>query len=104
MSFNINGPSNKPVIQEAQNMMNNGGGGNLGYFMRENSDEAIKFVDSEEEDCFEKSVEIDEFEDKGSLPLFDRIIRFLKRLWRLFIIKLARSEKTSRDEFVSLNK
>lgn len=31
MSFEINGPSNKPVIREAQTMENNGGGGNLGY-------------------------------------------------------------------------
>lgn len=104
MSFNINGPSNKPVIQEAQNMMNNGGGGNLGYFMRENSDEAIKFVDSEEEDCFEKSVEIDELEDKGNLLLFDRIIRFLKRLWRGFVLRFVHAKDTAKDEFVSLNK
>lgn len=34
MSFGINGPSPKIGIQEAQNMRNNGGGGNLGYFQR----------------------------------------------------------------------
>lgn len=32
MSFNFQGPSERPIIQGAQNMMNNGGGGNLGYF------------------------------------------------------------------------
>ena len=35
MSFGINGPTPKFGIQEAQNMRNNGGGGNLGYFQRE---------------------------------------------------------------------
>ena len=99
MSFNINGPSNKPVIQEAQNMMNNGGGGNLGYFMRENSDEAIKFIDNEEEDCFEKSVEIDdEIQDSEDLLLVDRVIRFIKRLWRALILKLTHTKTTSGDE------
>ncbi len=102
MSFNINGPSNKPVIQEAQNMMNNGGGGNLGYFMRENSDEAIKFIDNEEEDCFEKSVEIDdEIQDSEDLLLVDRVIRFIKRLWRALILKLTHTKTTSGDDFIS---
>ena len=101
MSFNINGPSNKPVIQEAQNMMNNGGGGNLGYFMRENSDEAIKFIDNEEEDCFEKSVEIDdEIQDSEDLLLVDRVIRFIKRLWRALILKLTHTKTTSGDDFI----
>lgn len=85
MSFNINGPSNKPVIQEAQNMMNNGGGGNLGYFMRENSDEAIKFVDNDEEDTFEKSIELDDLKDDENLLLIDRLVLLLKRIWRAFV-------------------
>ncbi len=85
MSFNINGPSNKPVIQEAQNMMNNGGGGNLGYFMRENSDEAIKFVDNEEEDTFEKSIELDDLKDDENLLLIDRLVLLLKRIWRALV-------------------
>ena len=104
MSFNINGPSNIPAIQEAQNMMNNGGGGNLGYFMRENSEGAINFVNTEEEDCFEKSVEIDELKDSEELFLLDRIIRFLKRLWRSFVSKFFMNNKTENNIFVSNNK
>jgi len=30
MSFDL-GPVKRPMIQESQNMQNNGGGGNLGY-------------------------------------------------------------------------
>ena len=41
MSFGINGPSPQFGIQEAQNMRNNGGGGNLGYFQRQKKDESI---------------------------------------------------------------
>lgn len=104
MSFNINGPSNKPVIQEAQNMMNNGGGGNLGYFMRENSDETLKFVNSDEEDCFEKSIEEDEFKDSEDLLIIDRLIRLLKRLWRAILAKFAPVAKIDKDEFVTLEK
>ena len=75
MSFNINGPSNIPSIQETQNMKNNGGGGNLGYFMREESDDIIRFSDEQEEDSFEKSVDLQD--DEESFDLFQKIVRFL---------------------------
>ena len=57
MSFGINGPSPKFGIQEAQNMRNNGGGGNLGYFQR-----GKKKKDKEKEaDIFQSQDENDEF-------------------------------------------
>ena len=58
MSFGINGPSPKFGIQEAQNMRNNGGGGNLGYFQRRNKDGKKK---QDEIDIFESSDENDIF-------------------------------------------
>ena len=36
MSYEIRGPSIRPLVSEAQSLMNNGGGGNLGYFQRNN--------------------------------------------------------------------
>ena len=73
MSFEINGPSNKPVIREAQNMENNGGGGNLGYMSggkRKNKDEENDIDKSifDGEDEFVKSEEQelqDETEHEG---------------------------------------
>ena len=56
MSFNFQGPSERPIIQGAQHMMNNGGGGNLGYFQgrqKKKDDESNKSLFSkEEEDTF----------------------------------------------------
>lgn len=53
MSFGINGPSPKFGIQEAQNMRNNGGGGNLGYFQRgkkkKNKDDDLDIFQSQDE-------------------------------------------------------
>lgn len=57
MSFGINGPSPKFGIQEAQNMRNNGGGGNLGYFQRGKK----KKDNDNESDIFQTSDENDEF-------------------------------------------
>lgn len=54
MSFGINGPmpsNNKPMIQESQNMQNDGGAGNLGYFRRGKQ----KKKKEEELDSFELS-------------------------------------------------
>lgn len=102
MSFNINGPSNKPIIQEAQNMMNNGGGGNLGYFMRENPEETINFVSSEEEDTFKKSVDIDE--DNDNSFIIDKIINFLKRIYKAIVLMFtSKKTVTKDDEFVKNN-
>lgn len=67
-SFNINGPSNRPQITEAQNMMNNGGAGNTGYMAqgkkkkKKGEDEFDPSILEEgAEDSFQHSQ--DEFED-----------------------------------------
>ena len=82
-------------------MMNNGGGGNLGYFMREESDEAIKFNDNNEEDCFEKSSDITEDTPELSFDLFDKIKRFFKKL-RIALARFFAKKKRNKneDEFI----
>lgn len=55
MSFNFQGPSERPIIQGAQNMMNNGGGGNLGYFQgrqKKKDEEKSTLFGKDEEDTF----------------------------------------------------
>ena len=101
MSFNINGPSNIPSIQETQNMKNNGGGGNLGYFMREESDDIIRFSDEQEEDSFEKSVDLQD--DDAPLDLFKKIIRFLKKIWYSFVKLFIPKAKNTQDKFIKNN-
>ena len=60
MSFNFQGPSERPIIQGAQNMMNNGGGGNLGYFQgrqKKKDDESNKnLFNTNDEDAFVSSM------------------------------------------------
>ncbi len=97
MSFNINGPSNIPSIQEAQSMKNNGGGGNLGYFMREDSDETIRFIDNQEDDTFEKSIEIDE---EQTLDFFDKLFAFLKKIWQYIINFFIPKVEQTKDKFI----
>ena len=101
MSFNINGPSNIPSIQETQNMKNNGGGGNLGYFMREESDDIIRFSDEQEEDSFEKLVDLQD--DEESFDLFQKIVRFLKKLWYSFVKLFIPKAKNAQDKFIKNN-
>ena len=59
MSFNFSGPGEVPIIREAQNMMNNGGGGNLGYFQgrKKKKEKEINIFNTEEEDTFSLSSE-----------------------------------------------
>ena len=99
MSFNINDPSNIPSIQETQSMKNNGGGGNLGYFMREESDEIIKFSDNQEEDSFEKSSDKD-LDESQFLSLFDKFIRFIKKICSYILNFFITKTKSSTDEFI----
>ncbi len=74
MSFGINGPNPIHGIQEAQNMRNNGGGGNLGYFQRRNKkgkqkeNEVDVFQSSDENDIFipEEALEDDNILKKAS--------------------------------------
>lgn len=53
MSYPLNGPNKVPGILEAQNMKNNGGGGNLGYMKRQKKDEKKK----DEIDVFNSSID-----------------------------------------------
>ena len=64
MSFGINGPmpsNNKPMIQESQNMQNDGGAGNLGYFRRgkqkKKKEDELDSFELSGEDSFESSLE-----------------------------------------------
>ena len=80
MSFGINGPSPKFGIQEAQNMRNNGGGGNLGYFQRRNKDGKKK---QDEIDIFESSDENDIFvpeEENKDDNILQKAADFIKML------------------------
>ena len=108
-SFNINGPGNKPMIQESQNMKNNGGGGNLGYFQRgrkkkgENTDEEIN-------DYFIKETDNDEKEKGGKKQnLFDKLKSKIKKKVEDIAEAASQTNKTDapaskKDGFLSLSK
>ena len=69
MSFNFQGPGEMPIIRGAQNMMNNGGGGNLGYFQgrqKKKEKEDVNIFNTEEEDTFTLSSGDDE--NLGDMP------------------------------------
>ena len=58
MSFNFQGPGDRPIIQGAQNMMNNGGGGNLGYFQgrqKKKEEKKTTLFEDDDEDSFTPS-------------------------------------------------
>ena len=61
MSINFNGPGDVPIIREAQNMMNNGGGGNLGYFQgrKKKKEKDVNIFNPDEEDTFSLSSDSD---------------------------------------------
>ena len=61
MSINFNGPGDMPIIREAQNMMNNGGGGNLGYFQgrKKKKEKDVNIFGTEDEDTFSLSSDSD---------------------------------------------
>lgn len=74
MSFDVNsiGPRKQPTILEAQNMQNNGGGGNLGYFFSERKRKGNEFDEDENTDCFIR--EDDEFlARKGALSFWQKL-------------------------------
>ncbi|MBS4760186.1 MAG: hypothetical protein KHX03_05770 [Clostridium sp.] len=84
MSFGINGPSPKFGIQEAQNMRNNGGGGNLGYFKRQNKnkkkkeDEIDVFQSADENDVFVPEEDLKE-KDESLLQKASDFIKMFKK-------------------------
>ena len=91
MSFDVNVLSVKPVIREAANMNNDGGGGNLGYMQREkNSEEKEKrYIDGS---IFEKKNESDlfvcrketEVPEEYKFNLKNLILKLIKKIKRIF--------------------
>ncbi len=73
MGFDVNF-NNKPIIQEAKSMQNDGGAGNLGYFEREEKDKEKQknssiFAD-QEQDSFSKDGEINGTKEDFSIAKF----------------------------------
>ncbi len=72
--FDVNVLSTKPIIREAANMQNDGGGGNLGYMQqgehreeekrKQAFDESI-FAKKNEFDCFVFEKDLEGFKDDG---------------------------------------
>lgn len=84
MTFGLNGPTPPKGIQEAQNMKNNGGGGNLGYFQRGRQK---KKKEKDEIDVFSPSIDEDEFlleedEKVNEKNLLDKVADKLTKLFR----------------------
>lgn len=86
MGFDINPPSNKPIIREAANMQNDGGAGNLGYFEggerreKERTPDSI-FGKEPEADSFKKEGEEDLPEEDFSISKFIAEIIFSVKEW-----------------------
>ena len=86
MSLNFNGPGDLPIIREAQNMMNNGGGGNLGYFQgrKKKKEKEIDIFKPEEEDTFSLSSDSSELSEeenfnKENPSITDKLKGFLDK-------------------------
>lgn len=82
MGFDVNF-NNKPIIQEAKSMQNDGGAGNLGYFEREEKDKDGKkgssIFSEQGEDTFAKDEDFDTSEDDFSIAkLIAQIILAIK--------------------------
>jgi len=88
MSLNVNIASSKPVIREAANMNNDGGGGNLGYMMQGEQDEKKHksdfsiFSQMPEKDTFglEKDLKLPK-EEFSLTKLITKIICSIKNLF-----------------------
>ena len=85
MSLNFSGPGDLPIIREAQNMMNNGGGGNLGYFQgrKKKKEKEINLFNTEEEDTFslssDTSLKEEEVINAENSSIKDKIKEFLEK-------------------------
>ena len=85
LNFSLS-PTAKPVIREAANMNNDGGGGNLGYMRQRKKDKKNnrQYLDEsifgkKEEDRF-MSEKLVECEDEGIVSkFFDRLINKIKK-------------------------
>lgn len=84
MTFGLNGPTPPKGIQEAQNMKNNGGGGNLGYFQRGRQK---KKKEKDEIDVFSPSIDEDEFlleedAEQQNNNLIDKVAQKFKKFFK----------------------
>lgn len=90
MSFNANVMSVKPVIREAANMNNDGGGGNLGYMQREKGEDEKEKKLFSDESIFEKKNETDTFVYKKEIEIPDEYKFNLKNVLLKLIAKVKR--------------
>ncbi len=86
MNFTQNISSSKPVIREAANMGNDGGGGNLGYMMQgENQKRGSKqdlSIFTIEKDTFGKKQQLAEVKEPFSVAKFiAQVILYIKKLF-----------------------
>lgn len=85
MSFSLNGPEFKPMIQESQSMKNNGGGGNTGYYQRgkKKKEKQINvFPETDDADTFlseQKEVASEEKNEKFINKLIEKTKKFVKK-------------------------
>ncbi|HIS35752.1 TPA: hypothetical protein IAC10_03875 [Candidatus Scatousia excrementigallinarum] len=69
--FDVNVLSTKPIIREAANMQNDGGGGNLGYMQQGEGREEEKKKQAFDESIFKKKNEFDSFVFEKDLEGFE---------------------------------
>lgn len=90
MSFDANVLSVKPVIREAANMNNDGGGGNLGYMQRERQDEEKEKKFLLDESIFDKKQEADVFVSRKEIEIPEEYRFSLKKFLLKLYIKIKR--------------
>lgn len=105
--FGINN-FNKPIIQGAKSMQNDGGAGNLGYFEREgekkeSGDDIDSVFIENKQDAFDKEGDLDSEDEDFSIPkLIAQIILAIKDFFKsIFKPNSEDSEKVenNRDHF-----
>lgn len=91
MGFDVNF-NNKPIIQEAKSMQNDGGAGNLGYFEREEKEKNGKknssIFSEQEADSFKKSTDGSEDLESFSISKFIAQIILSVKDWFKNLFKL----------------
>jgi len=97
MSFDL-GPVKRPMIQESQNMQNNGGGGNLGYMAQGDEEETENTNEEENTHLLDKNDDVDvvDINIKEEEEDFDEILKidFNLKEWFVKIIgKLINKNK-----------
>ncbi len=91
MSFDANVLSVKPVIREAANMNNDGGGGNLGYMQRERQEEEKEKKFLQDESIFGKKQEPDMFVSRKEIEIPEEYRFTFKKFLLKIIAKIKRA-------------